>query len=60
MEEKPRMMVSQPWTLRRITRIEAGLHELIFDVDEQPSIKLTIEGSFSLKSLRVEGVATPA
>ena len=52
--------MKKPWTLRKITRMPDGHHELIFDVDGIPSIKLTINGSFSLKGCRVEDVSAAA
>ncbi len=48
------------WVLSRIVRIKDGLHEITFNVDEQPAVKLTIKGSFSLQGCSVEGVLPAA
>lgn len=48
------------WVLSKIERIKDGLHEITFDVDEQPAVKLTIKGSFSLQGCSVEGVLPAA
>ncbi|GAA5540454.1 hypothetical protein Brsp02_01056 [Brucella sp. NBRC 113783] len=51
---------NKPWLLSRIDRIKDGLHEITFNVDEQPAVKLTIRGSFSLQGCGVEGVLSAA
>lgn len=50
----------KPWVLSRIDRIKDGLHEITFNVDEQPAVKLTIKGSFSLQRCGVQSVLTAA
>lgn len=48
------------WVLSKIERIKDGLHEITFNVDEQPAVKLTIKGSFSLQGCGVQGVSAAA
>jgi len=51
---------SKPWALSCINRLDAGVHEFIFDVDGSPAIKLTIVGSFALEGVGVKSVLTAA
>lgn len=54
------LQLNKPWTLSKINRIDAGVHEIIFNVDGSPAIKLTVKGSFALEGVGVKSILTAA
>lgn len=53
-------MPKNPLYLREIKRIDEGLHEIVFDVTEHCSMKLTIKGALSLEFCSIERISTAA